>query len=64
VHFRETIHPAAEGGARMTFDYHLRPGLATTTNALRLLAAVGLAPGPEAELEAERAPGPAARPEP
>jgi hypothetical protein len=26
----------------MTFDYRARPGLATTTNALRLLEAVGL----------------------
>ncbi len=42
VHFRETVHPP--GAPRpMTFDYRLRPGLATTRNALRLLAAVGLA---------------------
>jgi hypothetical protein len=26
----------------MTFDYLLRPGLATSTNALKLLALVGL----------------------
>lgn len=42
VHFRETVNPRAEGGADMTFDYRLRPGLAPTTNALRLLAAVGI----------------------
>lgn len=44
VHFRETVEPAADGGdARMTFDYRLRPGLATSTNALALLRALGLA---------------------
>ena len=48
VHFRETIHPPGGDGAdtedrpRMSFDYRLRPGPATTTNALALLAAVGL----------------------
>lgn len=42
IHFRETVHPRAEGGAEMSFDYKARPGLAPTTNALRLLAAVGL----------------------
>jgi len=42
IHFRETIRPKAEGGAEMTFDYTARPGLAPTTNALRLLEAVGL----------------------
>jgi hypothetical protein len=32
----------------MTFDYKLRPGLATSTNALKLLALVGLeAPSPQ-----------------
>jgi len=41
VHFRETLQPAGEGPP-MTFDYRLRQGLATTTNALRLLALVGL----------------------
>lgn len=45
VHFTEQVsggngdHPGA-----MTFDYRLRPGLATSTNALKLLALVGLAP--------------------
>ena len=40
VHFRETIE--AEAPQQMSFDYRLRPGLATTTNALRLLEMVGL----------------------
>jgi hypothetical protein len=46
VHFRETVEPAdsTQGeGAHMTFDYVLRPGLATSTNALELLRAIGLA---------------------
>lgn len=38
VHFRETLPP--EGG--MTFDYRMRKGVATTTNALKLLQLVGL----------------------
>lgn len=40
VHFRETVHPPGAGPA-MTFDYRLRPGLATSTNALRLVEIVG-----------------------
>jgi energy-coupling factor transporter ATP-binding protein EcfA2 len=52
VHFRETLAAGAtpEGGPRMTFDYLLRPGPATTTNALELLRQVGLdfAPGEDA----------------
>lgn len=41
VHFRETIHPP--GASRpITFDYRLRPGISTTTNALQLLKLVGL----------------------
>ncbi len=43
VHFRETLEQTADG-ARMSFDYRLRPGLATTTNALTLLALMGLDP--------------------
>jgi len=42
VHFRETIINTPEG-RKMTFDYQMRPGLATTTNALVLLEMVGLA---------------------
>jgi DNA mismatch repair ATPase MutS len=41
VHFRESVEH--EGGeTRLTFDYLLRPGVATTRNALKLLDAVGL----------------------
>jgi DNA mismatch repair ATPase MutS len=42
VHFRESFHKA-DGRETMTFDYKLRPGVATTTNALKLLEIVGLA---------------------
>lgn len=41
VHFRETVEEGP-AGPRMTFDYRLREGLATTTNALVLLRLVGL----------------------
>jgi len=41
VHFRETLHDAGAEQA-MTFDYRLRPGVATTSNALKLLEIVGL----------------------
>lgn len=41
VHFRETVEPGGDV-VRMTFDYRLRPGLATSTNALALLRALGL----------------------
>ena len=40
VHFTEQLH--ADGS--MTFDYRLRPGLATSTNALRLMQAIGIKP--------------------
>ena len=40
-HFRESVKRAG-GEARLHFDYKLRPGLSTTTNALDLLEAVGL----------------------
>jgi DNA mismatch repair ATPase MutS len=44
VHFRENFAPGAErqGKPVMTFDYLLRPGVATTANALKLLDLVGL----------------------
>ncbi|HEX2163680.1 MAG TPA: MutS family DNA mismatch repair protein, partial [Thermoanaerobaculia bacterium] len=45
VHFRETVHPPGTPGPPMSFDYRLRPGPATTTNALRLLEMVGLGGG-------------------
>jgi hypothetical protein len=41
VNFREQISSGA-GGGEMTFDYIMRDGVATTTNALRLLELVGL----------------------
>jgi hypothetical protein len=41
VHFRETLHPEGHEPP-MTFDYRLRPGVATTTNALELVRLVGL----------------------
>lgn len=44
VHFRESFAKEADGSSRMTFDYMMRPGVATTTNALKLLEIVGLAP--------------------
>lgn len=45
VHFSEAIHedPDAPGEVRMTFDYQLRPGLATSRNALALMKMIGLA---------------------
>lgn len=41
VHFRETIEKT-ETGLSIDFDYRLRDGIATTTNALQLLEIVGL----------------------
>jgi hypothetical protein len=41
VHFRETVGESA-AGPTLTFDYKLRPGIATSTNALRLMEIVGL----------------------
>jgi MutS domain V len=41
VHFRETV-AVRDGRPEMTFDYRLRPGPATSTNALRLMQAMGL----------------------
>lgn len=41
AHFSEQFVAGPEGD-EMRFDYKLRPGLATTTNALRLMALVGL----------------------
>jgi hypothetical protein len=40
VHFTEQV----ETDGRMTFDYRLRPGIATSTNALRLMQLIGIAP--------------------
>lgn len=44
VHFQETLHPGGYGPP-MTFDYKMRPGVATTTNALKLMELVGLGRG-------------------
>ncbi len=41
VHFTEDFEEGA-AGAVMRFDYRMRPGLATTTNALKLLRVIGL----------------------
>jgi len=42
VHFQEVFSRAADGRATMSFDYKLRPGKATSSNALKLLELVGL----------------------
>jgi hypothetical protein len=44
VYFTEDFR-AGPDGPLMTFDYHLRPGLAPSTNALKLMELVGLALG-------------------
>lgn len=44
VHFQEAI-VVREGTEQMTFDYRLRPGVATSTNALRLMKMIGLDAG-------------------
>lgn len=44
VHFRETVEPGPRGTV-LHFDHRLRPGPATSRNALRLLEAVGLGGG-------------------
>ena len=43
VHFTESVDDGAEG---LAFDYRLRPGIATSTNALKLLEMVGLSRTP------------------
>jgi hypothetical protein len=60
VHFRDEVHDGP-GGMEMVFDRVLRPGVATTTNALRLMELIGLGLEPES---AARAPerGVAGRP--
>jgi DNA mismatch repair ATPase MutS len=49
-HFRETFVRGPEGPS-MSFDYTLRPGIAPTTNALKLMEIVGL-PAPDPALSA------------
>lgn len=41
IHFREAFE-SVDGKKQMTFDYRAREGIATTTNALKLLELVGL----------------------
>ena len=48
IHFQETFTESPDG-ATMTFDYRAREGIATSSNALRLMALVGLGPGREDE---------------
>jgi hypothetical protein len=43
VHFTETVHGEDPAGG-LSFDYRLRPGLATSRNALRLMRIIGLEP--------------------
>jgi DNA mismatch repair ATPase MutS len=38
VHFTETV----DASGAMSFDYRLRPGLATSRNALRLMQMIGI----------------------
>ena len=43
VHFSEVIEPNSDADeATLSFDYKLRPGIATSTNALRLLKLMGV----------------------
>ena len=46
VHLVGTVREGKEGPL-LSFDYRLRPGRATSTNALALLRAAGLGPGPD-----------------
>ncbi|MBA3336605.1 MAG: DNA mismatch repair protein, partial [Chloroflexia bacterium] len=46
VHFTDTLTPG-DDGPRMAFDYHLRSGIASSTNALRLMELIGLNLDPE-----------------
>ena len=48
VHFTDLVGDGVTGPL-MSFDYRLRPGVATTTNALRLMQLVGFDVEPEAE---------------
>jgi len=56
VHFADTVGDG-ESAPAISFDYRLRPGVATTTNALRLMQLVGLdvAPAPDAAAQANLA---------
>ncbi|HSG81609.1 MAG TPA: hypothetical protein VLC48_05130 [Gemmatimonadota bacterium] len=52
VHFTESIEEAPSG-ARITFDYRLRPGVATSRNAIKLLEIVGLDLRPDASAQVQ-----------
>ncbi|MDP9352618.1 MAG: MutS family DNA mismatch repair protein [Chloroflexota bacterium] len=47
IHFTEMVY-STEQAPRMSFDYKARPGIATSTNALRLMEIVGLDLAPPA----------------
>ncbi len=40
IHFREHFERDSDGKPKMTFDYKIRPGVATTTNALKILEVI------------------------
>ncbi len=50
VHFTEAVDGAADT-ARLSFDYLLRPGVATSRNALKLMRLIGLATDDESALD-------------
>lgn len=50
VHFAEQFR-RGDNGPLMTFDYRLRPGLATSTNALALMELLGFDVSPDRETE-------------
>lgn len=50
VHFAEQFR-RGDNGPSMTFDYRLRPGLATSTNALALMELLGFDVSPDRETE-------------
>jgi hypothetical protein len=61
VHFTEHFERDTDGRPSMSFDYKLRPGLATSTNALKLMEIVGLPlpkPAPAASPDGSTGPGP------
>ncbi|MGI8643770.1 MAG: MutS-related protein [Thermomicrobiales bacterium] len=55
IHFRETF-TGTGADARMSFDYRTRDGIATSSNALRLMALVGLGIGSQDETEGDEGP--------
>jgi hypothetical protein len=60
VHFRESFADDSGDAAALTFDYQLREGIATSTNALVLMKLVGL---PDEDSHVTHRPPPAARPQ-